>query len=96
MALTLNVLKMMRNDIYHFEFERFFTPVLTDSCATLSIFLSSAINCMEDRHAGEIRMANRATVAVKVVERRIDYHLKISSKCFHPQEFILDNRFYQY
>jgi len=80
---TLHVLKMMRDDIDQFEFERLFAPCLTDNRRTLSAFLSGSIDGMEDRDAGKIRVTNRAAVAVEVVEGRIDNDLQISSEGFH-------------
>jgi hypothetical protein len=85
----------MCEDVDQLEFERLLAPVLTDDGAPSSTFLSDAINGVEDRDAGKIRVANRTAIAVKVVKRRINYDFEIPSERFHVISFILDNRFYR-
>jgi len=86
---TLHVLEMMREDIDQFEFKRFLAPVLADNRGALPSFLGGAINGMEDRDASKIRMANRAAVAVEVVEGGIDDDLQIPRECFHSRILLL-------
>jgi hypothetical protein len=86
---TLHVLEMMREDIDQFEFKRLLTPVLADNRDALPTFLGCAINGMEDRDASKIRMANRAAVAVEVVEGGIDDDFEIPSERFHATGLFL-------
>jgi hypothetical protein len=92
---TLHVLKMARQDIDQFKFERLFAPCLADNRRSLSAFLGGAVDGMEDRDTGKIGVTNRAAVDVKFVEGRIDDDFQISSEGFHLASFTLDNRFYQ-
>jgi hypothetical protein len=48
----------VRNDVHQFELYRFFTPDLSEICATGSTFFSRTINSVEDRHASEVSVAN--------------------------------------
>lgn len=84
---TLYVLEVVREDIDQLELERVSAPLLTDSRGTLSSFLRGAIDGMEDRDAGKIRVANRAAVDVKVVEGGIDDDLDIPRESFHSPTY---------
>jgi hypothetical protein len=86
---TLDVLEVMRKHIDKFEFARFIAPALSDNRGTLSTFLSSAINGMEDGDTSEIRMTNRAVIVMEVVEGGIDDDLKIPSERFHSSVLLL-------
>jgi hypothetical protein len=85
----LHVLKMMREDIGQLKLERFLAPCLTDDGRALSAFLGGAVDGVEDRHAGKIRMANRAAIVKEVVEGGIDDGFKIPSKRFHSSDLLL-------
>jgi hypothetical protein len=92
---TLHVLKMARQDIDQFKFERLFAPCLADNRRSLSAFLGGAVDGMEDRDTGKIGVTNRAAVDVKFVEGRIDDDFQISSEGFHLASFTLDKICYQ-
>lgn len=77
------MLEMVSDNVHQFEFQRLLTPLLTEICAPGSAFVGRAIDGVEDRHASKVSEPNRATVGVKIVERRIDYNFKVSSKGFH-------------
>ena len=77
------MLEMVSDNVHQIEFQGLFTPHLTESCAADSAFFGGTINSVEDRHASKVSEPNRATVCVKIVERRIDYDFKVSSKSFH-------------
>jgi len=77
------MLEMVRDDVHHFELLRLPAPHLTETCAAGSTFVRRSIEGVEDCHASKVRVPNRITVAEKVVECRVNYDLKVSSKGFH-------------
>ena len=48
---------------------------------------------MENLQASQMRMTNRAAIAMKVVEGGVDDDLQISSEGFHPAKSTIENRF---
>jgi hypothetical protein len=86
---TQHMLEVMRNDIDQFEVDRLVAPFLAHNGRSLIAFLGHPINSMENSDAGEIGVANGPSVAVKVVKRRIDYDLQISSERFHAYDLLL-------
>jgi hypothetical protein len=77
------MLEMVSDNVHQIEFQRLFAPLLAEICAAGSAFVGCPIDGVEDRHASKVSEPNRATVCVKIVERRIDYDFKVSSKSFH-------------
>src|SRR6185437_8345063 len=74
---------MVGNDVHQCELQRLVTPLLTELCTADAAFVGRTIDGVKDRHASKVSEPNRATIAVKLVERRIDYDLEVSSKGFH-------------
>lgn len=88
---TPDVLEMVGNDVHQCELQRFVTPLLTELCTADAAFVGRTIDGVKDRHASKVSKPNRATIAVKLVERRIDYDLEVSSKGFHvryPRDYL--------
>jgi hypothetical protein len=80
---TPDVLEMMGNDVHQCELQRLVTPLLTELCTADAAFVGRTIDGVKDRDASKVSEPNRATVAVKLVERRVDYDFKVSRKGLH-------------
>jgi len=69
---TLQMFKVVRDNVHQLEFQRFIAPLLTENCDAESAFVGCAIDGMEDRHASKLNKSDRATVVVEIVKVRID------------------------